>query len=101
MKTIIILLILSLVPLATFANSDRTIILSKEKKQAIEKIKYYEYKLFKSSNENNIRQINLKYQAKESTLLQRIIPAQRYVSYNLSQPASPFLIMVIPFENSK
>jgi len=101
MKTNIIVLALSLITIAAFANSDRTIILSKEKKQTIEKIKHYEYKLFKSTEKNKIVKVNLRYQFSEPTNWQRLVPKRQYVSYDLSQPASPFVIMVIPSRKLK
>ncbi|MFW5762061.1 MAG: hypothetical protein ACOCXH_13885 [Cyclobacteriaceae bacterium] len=94
---ILLIFIASVISLVSvFANSEETILLSNEKKESSEKIKYLERKLFGSQFEDYWQKINLTVKVNDKTVWQNIFPAERYVSYNLSQPASPFVILVIP-----
>lgn len=96
MKNLLII-ILSFFGTLALANVDKELLNAKEK--TIEKIRYYENKLFKSADPDlSLRNIrwNEAFKVKEANLFDR-----QYVSYDLNQPASPFVILVVPFQKIK
>jgi len=94
MKIIIILLLTSF---GTFALANTDLNLLKDNEKTIQKIRYYENKLFSSSG-IDLSHMNVNWEKQFIPKEEANRWSRRYVSYNLTEPSSPFVILVIPFQ---